>query len=106
MTGVRGKPGVTQVPLALALCLCAFPAFAQDERNVKSPDGQLEFRLFTALPDDAILNSLAWQIWWHGKPVIDTSFLGLDILFQEPLLGENVGLSADKPIHGAHYNGL
>ena len=73
---------------------------------MKSPDGQLEFRLFTALPEGSILNCLAYQVWLRGKPVLDTSYLGLDILFQEPLLGENVGLSADKPIHGAHYNGL
>ena len=90
----------------VALCLYCGTAQAQDERIVKSPDGQLEFRLFTALPDGAILNSLAYQVWLSGKPVIDTSYLGLEILFQEPLLGDNVGLSADKPIHEAHYNGL
>ncbi len=88
------------------LCLIACTAWAQDERTVKSPDGQLEFRLFTALPEGSILNCLAYQVWLHGKPVIDTSYLGLDIEFQEPLLGENVGLSADHPIHEAHYNGL
>ena len=94
--------------LRFALCLLLSAAFAQaqDERTIKSPDGQLEFRLFTRLPDDAILNSLAYQIWLQGKPVFDTSYLGLDILFQEPRLGDNVGLSADKPIHEAHYNGL
>ena len=89
-----------------ALCLLASGAHAQDDRSVKSPDGQLEFRLFTALPDDSILNCLAYQVWLHGKPLIETSYLGLDILFQEPLLGENVGLSADKPIHEAQYDGL
>lgn len=73
---------------------------------MKSPDGQLEFRLFTALPDGSILNCLAYQVWLRGKPVLDTSYLGLDILFQEPLLGENVGLSADRLIHEARYNGL
>ncbi len=102
MTGLRGR----RILSALAFCLVSLPACAQDERSVKSPDGQLEFRLFTALPDDAILNSLAYQVWWQGKPVLDTSYLGLDILFQEPVLGENVGLSADKPIHEARYNGL
>jgi hypothetical protein len=91
---------------ALALCLLSIPAHAEDERSIKSPDGQLEFRLFTALPDDSIFNSLAYQVWLRGKPVIATSYLGLAILFQEPLLGENVGLSADKPIHEPHYNGL
>jgi hypothetical protein len=90
----------------LALLLACGAAQDQDDHSIKSPDGQLEFRLFTALPDDSILNCLAYQVWLHGKPLIETSYLGLDILFQEPLLGENVGLSADKPIHEAHYNGL
>ncbi|HVW11389.1 MAG TPA: glycoside hydrolase family 97 N-terminal domain-containing protein [Bryobacteraceae bacterium] len=81
-------------------------AHASDDRTVKSPDGKLEFRLFTALPEGSILNCLAYAVWRDGKPVLDTSYLGLDILFQEPLLGENVGLSADKPIHGPDYNGL
>jgi hypothetical protein len=93
-------------PALLALCLLVRVAHAQDERSVKSPDGQLEFRLFTALPDGSILNFLEYQVWLHDKPVIETSYLGLDILFQEPLLGENVGLSADKPIQGARYKGL
>ncbi len=90
----------------LALLLASGAAQAQDDRSVKSPDGQLEFRLFTALPDDSILNCLAYQVWLRGKPLIETSYLGLDILFQEPLLGENVGLSADKPIHDPRYSGL
>ena len=32
--------------------------------------------------------------------------MGLNIHFQEPLLGENVGLSSDKSIREARYNGL
>lgn len=94
------------LPLLVVLCFCAWNVEAQDERSVKSPDGQLEFRLFTALPEGSILNCLAYEVRLHGKPVLDTSYLGLDILFQEPLLGENVGLSADQPIHEARYNGL
>jgi hypothetical protein len=90
----------------LALLLVSGTAQAQDDRTIKSPDGHLEFRLFTALPDDSILNCLAYQVWLRGKPLIETSYLGLDILFQEPLLGENVGLSADKPIYNSDYNGL
>jgi alpha-glucosidase len=89
-----------------ALTLLCPAARATDDRAVQSPDGRLEFRLFTSLPEGSILNCLAYQVWRGGKPLIDTSYLGLDILFQEPLLGENVGLSADKPIHGPDYNGL
>ena len=106
MTRIKGRRWWPA--LLFALCFCPHNANAADNdaRSVKSPDGQLEFRLFTALPDGAILNSLAYQVWLRGKPLIDTSFLGLAIEFQEPLLGDNVGLSADKPIHEARYNGL
>jgi alpha-glucosidase len=92
--------------LLFALTIFCAAAHATDDRAVKSPDGKLEFRLFASLPEDSILNCLAYQVWRDGKPLLDTSYLGLDILFQEPLLGENVGLSADKPIHGPDYNGL
>ncbi len=92
--------------LPCALLLIAGAAHAQDERTILSPDGQMEFRLFTATPDGSNLNCLAYQVWSHGKQLLDTSYLGLNIHFQEPLLGENVGLSADKKIRGEHYNGL
>jgi glycosyl hydrolase family 97 len=111
--GLRGRYRASEAGRAVrltaaVLALSVFAALlsAQDERSVKSPDGQLEVRLFSALPDDAILTSLAYQVWLRGKPLIETSFLGLDILFQEPRLGDNVGLSAEKVIHEAHYNGL
>jgi alpha-glucosidase len=92
--------------LACLLPLLAGAAHAQDDRKVVSPDGKLEFRLFTTLPEGAQLNSLAYQVRFAGKLVIDTSCLGLVIHFQEPLLGENVGLSASKPLSGDGYNGL
>ncbi|MEI9972277.1 MAG: glycoside hydrolase family 97 N-terminal domain-containing protein [Ignavibacteriota bacterium] len=97
--------------LAHKFLVCLLPilvgaAHAQDDRTVTSPDGQLEFRVFTTLPGGAQLNSLAYQVRWHGKLVIDTSCLGLNIHFQEPFLGENVGLSSSKPSDGAGYNGL
>lgn len=100
------KEGRSPALFLLALTILCPAAHATDDRAVKSPDGKLEFRLFTSLPEGSILNCLAYQVWRDGKPVLDTSYLGLDILFQEPLLGENVGLSADKPIHGPNYNGL
>ena len=92
--------------LVCLLPLLAGAAHAQDDRKVVSPDGQLEFRLFTTLPAGAQLNSLAYQVRLRGKLLIDTSCMGLDIHFQEPLLGENVGLSASTPFEGAGYNGL
>ncbi len=100
------KEGRSPALFLLALTLLCPAARATDDRAVKSPDGKLEFRLFTSLPEGSILNCLAYQVWRDGKPLLDTSYLGLDILFQEPLLGENVGLSADKPLHGPNYNGL
>jgi hypothetical protein len=92
--------------LVCLLPLLAGAAQAQDEGKVVSPDGKLEFRLFTALPVGAQLNSLAYQVRLDGKLLIDTSCLGLNIHFQEPFLGENVGLSTSKPLHESAYNGL
>ena len=93
------------------LLLCLLPllagaAHAQDEQRVVSPNGQLEFRLFTTLPEGDQLNSLAYQVRWHGKLLLDTSLMGLDIHFQEPFLGENVGLSSVKSQHEPAYNGI
>jgi len=81
------------VLIALAL---AASAWAQlDERRVSSPNGQIEFRLFIASPPDtASLDGIAYQVWFRGKVLLDTSYLGLDIFSQAPLLGEKVGLSA------------
>jgi hypothetical protein len=95
----------------LKFVVCLLPllvgaAYAQDERRIVSPDGQLEFRLFTALPEGSVLNCLAYQVLLGGKAILGTSYLGLNIHFQEPLLGENVGLSAAKALLGASYNGL
>ena len=94
------------LPLVLLLPLLAGAAHAQDEQRVVSPDGQLQFRLFPAVPAGSSMNCLAYQVWWHGKALLDTSFLGLNIHFQEPLLGENVGFSSAKPEQGAHYHGM
>jgi hypothetical protein len=47
----------------LALCFLPRATQAQDDRSVKSPDGHLEFRLFTAPPEGSILNCLAYQVW-------------------------------------------
>jgi hypothetical protein len=92
--------------LACLLPLLCGVTHAQDEKRVVSPDGRLEFRLFTAMPQGSTLNCLAYRVLLDGKPVIDTSYLGLNIHFQEPLLGENVGLSAAKVLREASYNGL
>lgn len=81
-------------------------ALAQDQRRVASPDGRIEFRLFVDRPDLASLFRLAYQIDYRGKPLIDTSFLGLQIHNQEPALGENVGLVSSRTASTAQFNTL
>jgi Glycosyl-hydrolase 97 N-terminal len=81
-------------------------AFAQDERHVTSPNGQFEFRLFIATQGNSNLSRIAYQVSYRGKPLLETSFLGLDILDQEPLLGENVGLTSSSSSKTAKYVSL
>jgi hypothetical protein len=93
----------------LAGCLFALAgqcAIAQDELRVASPNGKLEFRLFVAEPAAGQLFHLAYQLQLGGARVLDTSYLGLHIHDQEPMLGENVGLTASKRSQGAGYNSL
>lgn len=84
-------------PAFLLLLAVSSAAFAQDERRLSSPDGQLEFRLFIASQQDTALSRLAYQVFHKGKCIVEQSFLGLDIWEQEPLLGENDGLM-DAPV--------
>jgi alpha-glucosidase len=90
----------------VALVFFAHSALAQDERNVTSPNGQIEFRLFIATQPDNNLPRIAYEVFDRGKPIITKSFLGLDIEVQEPLLGENVGLTASNVAKGSQYNTL
>ena len=60
-----------------------------------SPDGKLEFRIFVT-PQESGLSRLAYQVAYAGKPILETSLLGLTIHNQEPLLGENVGLIGSR----------
>jgi len=88
--------------LAIAACC----AHAQDERRITSPNGQLEFRVFVAQSDQGGLSRLAYEILSRGKTVVKTSYLGLLIHNQEPILGQNVGLMSAKTTSGAGYRGL
>jgi alpha-glucosidase len=92
-------------PLLVAL-LCAAGAPAQDELHVASPDGQIEFHLYIDKPDSQSLFRLCYQVSFHGRPVINPSFLGLDIHNQVPLLGEKVGLISSKTGSGDGYRSL
>jgi len=96
--------GVTRALAVLAIAAAC--AQAQDERRVSSPNGRLEFRIFISQSEQGGLSRLAYQVFLRGRPVVDTSFLGLLIDNQEPILGENVGLTASKTVGGARYHGL
>jgi hypothetical protein len=89
---------------ALVLLPCCF--WGQDERRVVSPDGQLEFRIFVSQSERGGLSRLAYRILRHGKPLIETSFLGLNIHNQEPFLGENVGLIGSRTSEAGGARGL
>jgi alpha-glucosidase len=90
----------------VVFALFASIANAQDERRVKSPNGQLEFRLFIATQPTSNLSRLAYEVFLKGKPLLNESFLGLDIQDQEPLLGENVGLTSSTSSTSPTYNSL
>jgi alpha-glucosidase len=91
--------------LLLSLALSAF-AVELDQRAVTSPDGRISFRIFVAPQEPGGLSRLAYQVLVQGKPVIETSYLGMDIENQEPLLGENEGLIASKTDSTADYHSL
>jgi len=90
----------------LILPLLAITARAQDVRSVQSPNGQLEFRLFVSQPEEGMLFHLGYQLLYRGKPLLDTSYLGLEIRNQEPVLGENVGLTGSRIYNHEGYRTL
>jgi alpha-glucosidase len=92
--------------LPLLLIPCALTA--QDERRVTSPNGRFEFRIFAGQPEGALFSRVGYQVFLDGKPLIATSWMGLDIRDQEPFLGENPGfMSSDAASNPAgHYNCL
>jgi alpha-glucosidase len=94
---------------ACLILLLSFTLKAQDERRVISPNGQLDFRLFVAQPKGALWGRVGYQVFIAGKPLIATSWMGLDIRDQEPFLGENPGfMSSDTGASDSngHYTWL
>jgi hypothetical protein len=89
-----------------AFVLLGTVAFAQDERRLTSPNGQIEFRLFISTQPESSLSRIAYRVFSAGKPLVNTSFLGLEIQDQEPLLGENVGLTSSTSATSPKYNTL
>jgi alpha-glucosidase len=98
----------TTFTLAVSLLL-PFVLQAQDERRVSSPNGQVEFRILVAQPNDGWLAQLAYQVFYRGKLALDHSWMGLDIYNQQPLLGEKPGLthwSTDTTTPGPYHSML
>lgn len=91
-----------------AFLLIPWALKAQDERRVASPNGQLEFLLFVGQPKDGLWPRVGYQVSFRGKPLIGTSWMGVDIRDQEPFLGENPGLISSDTASNAsgHYNSL
>src|SRR5262245_49762062 len=101
---------MTRAILMLAAGALATHAQGLDPLSIASPNREIEFRLFIGKPPEpGSFIGIAYQVSFKGKPLLDTSFLGLDIYGQEPLLGENVGLlrSRNESIQGpSPYNSL
>ncbi len=66
---------------------------AQEFARVTSPDGKILFVIDVAQPNEDYLPGLAYQIHYQGELLMATSYMGFDILQQEPMLGEKIGLS-------------
>lgn len=81
---------------------------AQDVRQVASPNGQFEFRLFVGQPEGALWPRIGYQVFFRGQPLIGVSWMGLDILNQEPYLAENPGFISSSTASNAaeRYNSL
>jgi alpha-glucosidase len=94
--------------LLIALLLAPWALKAQDERRVTSPNGQFEFRLFVGQPNGALWPRVGYQVFFRGKPLIATSWMGLDIRDQEPYLGENPGFITSETASNdpSHYNSM
>ena len=98
----------TTFALAVSLLL-PIAINAQDERRVSSPNGQVEFRIRVAQPNDGGLGQLAYQVYYGGKAALDDSWMGLDIYNQQPLLGAKPGLthsSTDTTTPGPYHSML
>jgi alpha-glucosidase len=91
--------------LCLFWLLVARPAATQDLRTVASPDGQIVFRAFVTPQGPGLIERMAYQVFYKGKTLIETSFLGFEIRNQT-LLGEKVGLTLSETLTQSRYNSL
>jgi alpha-glucosidase len=88
-----------------ALLVCCTLAPAQDLRTLSSPNGQLEFRAFITAPSKGEPDRLGYQVFYQGKPLLDTSFIAFEIREQTPL-GEKLGLISSSTSSAAGYDSL
>ncbi len=95
-----------RLPHILLLIFAASPLYAQDERVATSPDGQLAIHLFATIPKDALWGRIGYQVWYKGKPLLATSWMGIDIRDQEPFLGENPGFMSSDAASGHGFNSV
>ncbi|MEJ2076951.1 MAG: glycoside hydrolase family 97 protein [Acidobacteriota bacterium] len=89
-------PGISILPFLCLIVVPWLPACKGQHIRATSPDERIEFQLFMAEPpqdgsdsDDA--PQLAYTVSFQGRPLLDTSFLGLRFQGQ-PLLGRNLEL--------------
>ncbi|HWF11600.1 MAG TPA: glycoside hydrolase family 97 N-terminal domain-containing protein [Bryobacteraceae bacterium] len=90
----------------MMLFLAPLALQAQDERIATSPNGQLAIHIFATLPEGALWGRIGYQVWYRGKPLLTTSWMGLDIRDQEPFLGENPGFMFSDAVSGGEFNSV
>jgi alpha-glucosidase len=97
----RGRTTVRPLFLLLATC-----CFAQDTLKIASPDGRIQVELSILIDSRDTFDRLSYQVTYQGKPLLATSYMGLWMRYQEPILGENLGLMTSKAESTAGYNGV
>ncbi len=83
--------------IVLLAVLIATPVRAQqDVITLQSPNGEIEFRMSMVPPptDELALEFPAYQVDFHGKLLMDTSFMGFQLYEQVPL-GGKLGLEKE-----------
>ncbi len=91
----------------LTIFALATGCFAQDVLHAVSPNGKVEVSFGVALPPQpGAFQRVAYQVSWNGKLVLDYSYMGFWIHNQEPILGQNTGLTESHQTSGQGYNGV
>ena len=104
---LRRPGGLRHFILALVLLATHISAAEdQDERRATSPDGRIEFRVGPAPQAPGYLSRLAYEVTVDGRAVIARSYMGFDVLNQEPLLGEKAGLIGSHAGEGPGYRSV